>query len=240
VLPTPDIRDTYHACRDLILDTPDVIEEVERYRQDCKPEVVKTVLLAESHSHTPEKEFSQFLKKECLHDDGSRCRLVRFVYCLGASESQVLEYPEAARHRPWQFWRVLYSCKHQIKATSDFISFDGVSSEQRLKNKLELLDDLKASGVWLVDASVVGINGLNRDARIEIMQTCWQGYVGQELRELKSLKKIVVVGDTVYRALSKELKELGVEIGQVPQPQKRVEGGYVPYYQKIFKFCNCN
>ena len=129
------IHETYYECRELILDSPEVVEEVEKYRQDLKPKKVRIVLLAESHVHTTEKEFSKFLKKDYLHNDGTRCKYVRFVYCLGSSESKILEKPEPAVRRRGQFWRILYSCFHRINATSDFALFDGGSDEERLEQK---------------------------------------------------------------------------------------------------------
>jgi len=230
-------EEAYRACRDLLLDSYEVVEEVEKYRQDCRPKTVKVVLLAESHVHTTEKEFSKLLKKEYRHSDGTRCRYVRFVYCLGSSESQVLEQPELAKRRRGQFWRVLYSCMHPINSNSDFLPFDGVSAEERLNEKISLLGELKANGIWLVDASIVGINGLDREARDEIIQKCWETSVGQTLRRLKDLKQIIVIGETVHKALADELKEIGVNVDKVPQPQARTPGGYLPYYRKISDIC---
>lgn len=231
------LHETYYECRELILDSPEVVEEVEKYRQDLKPKKVRIVLLAESHVHTTEKEFSKFLKKDYLHNDGTRCKYVRFVYCLGSSESKILEKPEPAVRRRGQFWRILYSCFHRINATSDFALFDGGSDEERLEQKIKLLGELKSNGIWLVDASIVGINVLNKKTRIVVMKKCWQGYVGQTLKGLKELEKVVVIGETVNQALSEDLKSLGVEVNKVPQPQAHIPGGYLPHYRKIFYTC---
>ena len=100
-----------------------------------------------------------------------------------------------------------------------------------------MLGELKSNGIWLVDASIVGINGLDKKTRIVVMKKCWKGYVGQTLKGLKELEKVIVIGETVAEALSEDLKGLGVEVNKVPQPQAHLTGGYPPYYQKIFDTC---
>lgn len=140
----------YDRCKQLVLDSKAVVEEVDKYRNDWKPPKTTFVLLAESHAHTTERQFAQLLKRQFNHKDGTRSRYVNFVYCIGNSESFALEHRMETRSPTTQYWRILYSCLNPIRRNEDFYKFEEGSSEERASKKAVLLNDLKKAGIWLL------------------------------------------------------------------------------------------
>lgn len=221
----------------MIVDSKGVVEEVEKYRNDCRPEKTTIVLLAESHAHTSQIEFRQLLREDFLHHDGSRCRYVNYVYCIGNSESWALESEHPIIRRTWQYWRILYSCLHLIRRNEDFHEFEGGSSEDRVKRKLALILDLRRKGIWLLDSSIIGINLLENKTRKKIIRRCWESKLQDLFSELMTdgLRCVITIGATVYQILEPELTTMGLEVVREDQPQRR--GSYMSNYRDFFRVC---
>jgi hypothetical protein len=234
-----DLEALYEQCKELILDSKDVVEEVEKYREDNRSKKTSIVLLAESHSHTTQQEFNRLLKTDFRHSDGTRCHYVNYVYCIGNSESDALEHEGATKRKTSQYWRIFYSCLNHVKQNSDFHKFEHMLPEDRVSFKTNLLSDLKKNGIWLVDASIIGINVLDAKARNQIIKICWEARLQSLFRELKDegLTCVIIIGGTVNEALRSHLEEMKLKVIRVDQPQRRLKGGHVRNFQIIYKTC---
>src|SRR5713101_840056 len=87
-------------------------------------------------------------------------KFVRFVYCLANGESSLVP---AVPGNPGtsQFWKILFSCIHQVSQNKDFGPIlRSTPDNVRIANKIALLLSLKQAGIWLMDASVISINHL--------------------------------------------------------------------------------
>lgn len=218
-----------------MLDSKAVVEEVEKYRKDWKPpEKTTVVLLAESHAHTTDAEFDSLLKKDYTHSDGTRCRYVNFVYCIGNSESYALENEETTPHATSQYWRVLYSCLHP-PSEDGFHKFEAGSSKDRVARKIGLLTELKDAGIWLLDSSIVGINVLDREARRDVIRKCWDKRLASVLKGLKKrdLRSVILIGRPVELELRPDVSAMNLDVRAVLQPQAHVKGGYMRFYKRI-------
>jgi hypothetical protein len=157
-------------------------------------------------------------------------RFVRLVYCLGYGENNLLDSPifDPPNSGTPQFWKIFYSCLNYVHANEDFapIQVSRTSFSERIWNKVSLLQRLKESGVWLVDASLAALYIPKRpkpspgliDAAL---RTSWDAYVGQ-IVEYANPSRIVCIGRGVARSLGDRLDRLGVPIVKVPQPNARL------------------
>ena len=90
-----------------------------------------------------------------------------------------------------------------------------------------------------MDASVVGINGLEPTIKAKVLQHCWKNYVGPRLEGLDpSPRHIIVIGAGVERTLRDQIDGLGIEHSMILQPQAHLVGGYSQYYEKCFETCS--
>jgi hypothetical protein len=219
-------------------DTLEVVEAVEGYRKLWKPDKVRVVLLAESHVHTNRNDFEQswsYGSPPALEG-----RFVRFVYCLAYGERRLADLP--SNRGTWQFWKIFYSCLNRVSENSDFAPILRrwtPNLETRMNNKIRLLNHLKREGVWLVDASILAINGLDQSLKNEVIRICWKGYVGPMLDSLNPRpERILVIGSGVARTLNVEINALGFTSKVIPQPQAREKSGYLRHFQTCFDFCH--
>ncbi|MDH5787336.1 MAG: hypothetical protein OEZ40_03455, partial [Candidatus Bathyarchaeota archaeon] len=164
------------------IDSLEVVKQVEEYRQFWRPNKTIVVLLAESHVYTNDDNHKVKLNKFILGSMLSNypLRFVRFVYCLGYGENDLLNRRINRNPGTWQFWKIFSSC---VSEDEDNLGFHKVlktgtrSFVIRLHNKVEVLKKLRKEGVWLLDASVVGLYGSGKkDPRSieKILEVCWK------------------------------------------------------------------
>lgn len=72
--------------------------------------------------------------------------------------------------------------------------------------KVELLEQLRSGGVWLLDASIVGINKLNDGVKRRSIETSWSGYVSPLIKALERRPEHMVV---IGKKVSSSIPELG-------------------------------
>ena len=214
----------------------EVIEQVETYRSFWKPVRVNVVLLAESHVYTSQEDFLEWSYEENPIYHG---RLVRFVYCLGYGENLV---KISSNPGTPQFWKILYSCLHRTPEKDGFapiLKSRTRDRNSRIANKLLLLQELKRTGVWLVDASIIGINGRDSDLKRRIVTESWDLHTGPSIQSLDPRPRtIIVIGYGVARTLQDRLKRLNVPMHKIPQPQGWRKPGYTKFYQECFDICS--
>lgn len=229
----------------------EVVNVVDKYRQFWKPDDVKVVLLAESHIFTEENEFKCKLNRSKLNLEDYPKDYVRFVYCLAYGENDLLEN-EACLNKnsgSWQFWKDLYSCVHKIEANSDFdpvLKHGTPDFKKRIENKVYLLQTLKDRKIWLVDASIIGLYGSNaygtsdyKRLKNDVISFCWQNHTKHVLTEAAP-DFIICIGKGVEELVEKDLKEKPFKdrFDSIPQPQARRNSiSICNAFQKYFKLC---
>ncbi len=218
-----------HIPKNQQIDSLNVVKQVEEYRQFWKPSQVRVILLAESHVYTTDEEFVSECSRFALSNfiQSYPTHYVRFVYCLGYGEPQILNRElDSNRGRTSQFWKIFSSCVAKNDADLGFqkILTGKTQIHQRLRNKVAILQEMRKRGIWLIDASIVGIYGAVKDAKVKdsIITTCWDSYIKKEIGESKP-KHTIVIGKGVEKILKRRLELLKVYSGTnytaLPQPQ---------------------
>jgi hypothetical protein len=227
-----------------LTDSLDVVKQVEKYRQFWKPVRNNIVLLAESHVYTNETDFATECKKSLLEIlfPNYPSRYVRFVYCLGYGENELLDGRLEDNPGTPQYWKIFSSC---VANSLNDLGFHGVTKKetpsllQRLRNKVGVLQEMKKRGVWLLDASIVGIYRAIDDSETKekIIRVCWDEHVKDIILESRP-KHIIVIGKGVEAILRYRLNKARISYTALPQPQgvrgsSEVLSNYYSEYQKI-------
>lgn len=187
-----------------------VVKLVHDYRFYWKPRNVKILLLAESHVFTrnehSEIKYLDSLNKICSlrnHPDG----FVRFVYCLGYGEKSLVD-DEITETNPgtWQFWQLFNeTCSNGYRV----LVKTEPHPKTRIKQKIELLEEMKRRGIWLLDCSILGVydqgNKPNHNAFEEILKLSFENYC-QPIIQKEKPDKIIVIGKTVYDIIYNNFK----------------------------------
>lgn len=216
------------SLRDTLIDSLDVVKKVEEHRQFWKPEKTNVILLAESHVYTDEKDNATRMNKPILHGVAPGCPLsfVRFVYCLGYGENELLNQTRTDRRNTgtYQYWKIFSSC---VAENEDNLGFQNIlktktrSFTRRIRNKVHVLRKMRNAGIWLLDASIVGLYGSGKkdpDTMKAIIRICWKNHLRSLVQE-SSPRHIVVIGIDVEKSLHSELKGAGFPVTVVRQPQ---------------------
>lgn len=213
------------------------------------PDDVSVLLLAESHVFTSQQELEREVVLQELHQfEGCPTGFVRLIYCLGYGENELLDEPivNPRNSGTTQFWKIFQSCTNLVNSLEDFdpIKVSATrNSANRRQNKVELLDQMRNQGVWLIDASIMALYapGARRPpTRLcrELLQISWLNYVAEELQDVDPTR-IVCIGRGVYRALANELAPYEARLHVTPQPQGlRGQNMQIPYHQEFFNWCN--
>jgi hypothetical protein len=204
----------------------DVAVEVERLRLACCPEHVRVVVLAESHVWTSSDE----LRSRVLQPNGIETGFARFVYCLGYGEPQLVEPAVEPNLGTPQFWRLFHDTVHGPAIPDARVMKAGeADSQKRVQNKLDLLEKMRSTGIWLLDASVSalyrkGALAASRDDFLAVLRACWESHVGEVVCRCAPSAVLIVgkgveaaVGDLVRRDLGH-----GVEVAVINQPNARM------------------
>lgn len=215
-----------------MIDSLEVVKQVEEYRQFWKPEKTNVVLLAESHVYTNEKDYEAKCKSSILdrimlpENPNYPVNFVRFVYCLGYGENELLtKRPDRRNKGTPDYWKIFSSC---VAENEEDLGFSRVLKKgtrslfQRLRNKVNILRKMKERGVWLLDASIVGLYGSgikeDPDACNQIIEICWNNYLREMIKDVQP-RHILVIGKGVGKSLRFRLQKLGISLTVVRQPQ---------------------
>jgi len=222
----------------LDLDIFPVVEEVHRLRELWRPKRTRIVLLAESHARTTEEDFANRWHVPGTSYHGN---FVKFVYCLGNGEKSLV--PAVNRNvGTAQFWKILFSCLRPVRDNRDFAPIlHSTPFNERIANNIDLLSRIRERGIWLIDSSIVSTNHV-RDvrARKKILEYSWNHYTGPLVRSLQPAPKHMLVIGKLFpgSALSTEISSLGIDYTVLPQPQARLQSGYVSFYRIYHEKCS--
>ncbi|MCY1722097.1 hypothetical protein OU798_17220 [Prolixibacteraceae bacterium Z1-6] len=201
----------------LIFESYPVVKLVNDYRLYWKPQRVKTILFAESHVFTNEFEIAF---KHNLNLPGYPNSYVRFVYNLAYGQSNTLRESVSNNGGTPQFWKLF----NEI-AGHKFRVVNNQNPKDKLEQKIQLLQFLKDSGVWLLDCSIVGLYQNGQKPSIndmnDILVTSYLNYCKPVLLE-EQPENILVIGKSVYSLFQLELKQLNAHVDWIHQPNARV------------------
>ena len=237
-----DIEKTYEMIKKIVplgnlIDSLEVVKQVEEYRQFWKPKEINVVLLAESHVYTDEQDYrieckSSILDKTLLPENPSYpVNFVKFIYCLGYGENKLLirEIDSNKRGTP-DFWKIFSNCVSEYE--TKVLKMEE-NLERRLRNKVNVLRKMQERGIWLLDASIIGLTKIKSEkTKKEIIKICWDNHLAKFIRESKP-NYIIVIGRLVAKALSSELQKLKIPFKTLPQPR----GQSVEYFDQFRKIC---
>lgn len=197
------------------------VELVELYRQYFRPDHVRVVLLAESHVFTTVAD-RRIAVPSIPELPGYPQQYARFVYCLGYGEPSLTEdLAHPKRDGTPQFWKLLFSCRNRVESAHDFSPILGKTPQaDRLQNKIRLLADLKANGVWLVDTSVVAL--YKQGTKMPNMhQALWESWIGYTRNVVSSAdpEHVICVGKGVAGVVADDLRRhVKSKVTIIPQP----------------------
>ena len=241
------LEETYYEINRILGNNAEPLESVrlvEAYRRYLKPKTVRIVLLAESHVFTSDDD--RRIAVPPIDDlPGYPKQYARFVYCLGNGERDLTNDPHhPQRDGTPQFWKVLYACDNRVENLEDFRPVQrGVSFQQRLRNKIHLLKNLRAKGIWLVDASIVAVYGkgvnVSSRSRTEVLRKSWESYTKQMVTSANP-ERVICVGKGVARVVENDLRALFPGRYEViPQPNARLSSiEHIANFQRYYEFCN--
>lgn len=214
-----------------------VIRRVEEHRWFWRPTTPRVILLAESHVYTSAQELARTIRAIPAVPHNSPAGFVRLVYCLGYGENAILDSCiSSLRHSGTpQFWKVFVSCLNSVNRCDDFAGVQASRTQlsTRIRNKVRLLEALKESGVWLVDASIAALYfpGCAKPAPRTIeqaLQASWDLYTGTVVAAAAP-QAILCIGFGVARLLHSRLNGLGIPWVRYRSPTR----GF--HQQHIFK-----
>jgi hypothetical protein len=153
---------------------------------------------------------------------------VRFVYCLGYGENELLIEHIKSNPGTWQFWKIFYSCINPVTSNASFAPVLKATTKllkDRIGYKLKVLRQMKDQGIWLVDASISALYHPGRQKPAvdykQVLQTSWKEHVRSTIEESRP-EGILCIGCGVARTLKDRLDELQIPWGVVPQPGARL------------------
>lgn len=182
------------------------LDRIDQWRRAWRPDRVRILLVAESHV------------AECPGDLDARVHLpapvpevlpdgyCRLVYCLGYGEDEACRpRPEVRNAGTIPFWdlfgAIVGNVGHQPRSST------GAEFRTRLAWKLDVLRRLRSGGVWLADASVVGIYSPGGERRFtgsnlqQLLRESFTGFVWPEF-SASPPEQVWVIGRGVGEALA--------------------------------------
>ncbi len=220
-----------------------IIKTVNDHREYWRPKNVNVILLAESHVYTTISDHNNTMNYDSFTQlNGCPNNYVRLVYCLGYGERKLVSVDDNPGTP--QFWKIFASCINKdVNLEFEKISVSkNPHSNQRIQNKILLLEELKKRGIWLVDASIVALyNNTIKPSPItmeKIIEISWDQYVSKIIQEVNP-KKIIVIGKGVFNILKYKLNRIGIEYFVQSQPQGiRSKTIMNETFEKYYQLCN--
>jgi hypothetical protein len=236
-----------NTSTDTGIDSLEVAEQVEEYRQFWKPQKTNVVLLAESHVYTDQQDFTMKCEESILHKiiPDYPLRFVRFVYCLAYGENGLLKTVRTDRKNTGtpQYWKIFSSCVAENERNLGFSNVLKTGTPfllSRLQNKVDVLRKMKTQGIWLLDASIVGLygSGKKNPAMAErTIEICWRNYIANIIVE-SNPRHVIVIGKGVGRILGPWLQRVDVLFTVIPQPQARGTSRWqLENYRQYYRVC---
>ena len=208
-------------------ETAAVLAAVAAHRAYWRPAEVRLLVLSESHVLTRESELAVKVPLGVFGHPQAPTSYVRLLYCLGYGERDLCDGRLQGNAGSPQFWKLITAgldetqCASVVERTEpDFIT--------RLTAKLRVLEELKARGVWLLDACPVALYAASqpkpRMAMLaQALELAWAAYTREAVREAAP-RSVMIVGKMVHDGIGARIRALlgpSVPVGWMYQPQAR-------------------
>lgn len=239
------LESTYYDIKNIFehVESFQSVELVEKYRKFWKPKKVKTILLAESHVFTSIEEMKIELDNIQMLEAYPK-QYSKFVYCLAYGEKNLTNnalHPK--RDGTPQFWKIFHSCVNNIESNKCFHPIQSATPfNERIINKIEILNKMKDLGIWLVDTSIVALyhNGKKPKNMPEIIEKSWEGYTKNIILDAKP-RKIIVIGKGVAKTIEKSLNYNNLNFTIISQPNAHLSSEeHLENFKSYYKLCNMN
>jgi hypothetical protein len=204
------------------------------WREAWRPCVrVKVLLVAESHVAETDGDAAIRVRSPSWVKRDLPEKYVRLVYCLGYGESSLCSARPAANGGTWQFWNLLGQLSLGLWARMPRPS---VGPEARLRWNVDVLNGLAKRGIWLQDASPIGLyapgahrlaNGPDYD---RLIRDGYEQFVWPSVRNDRP-EQVWVIGRGVGKALA-SLPGIDPE-HVISQPQDRDQSRYRTGFRKL-------
>jgi hypothetical protein len=195
-------------------------------------------MLAESHVWTSKDEALSRVRQP----DGIETGFVRFVYCVGYGEQSLVVPPVLRNGGTPQYWQLLHDAVRGPQVPLVEISREAKPGE-RIAAKLQLLNELKLAGIWLVDASITALYGLPDKRRLSrrdyknILEACWKAHVGGVLADCGA-SAVLIVGKGVNAAIGNLVSQASHKVAVIKQPNARMtREERCNQRRNVFDFC---
>ena len=178
------------------------LEAITLWRNAWRPKRVRILLVAESHvGEQPGDDGITVLPMRWI-DRALPNRYVRLIYCLGSGESAICSTPPASNPGTPQFWNIF----GQIAFGQSPLRKTATSLRDRLRWKVGVLEELERRGIWLQDASPLGIY-LGHRQRVDprhqarLLHEGYKWFVWPTVAE-EEPEQVWVIGKGVYKAIA--------------------------------------
>lgn len=234
-----NIKDRWNGNHDC-LESYETVKTVQAHRDYWKPKDVRLVLLAESHVYTSdiERNFSKIDLSKVNYETLPKLEniptdFVRFIYCLGCGENELLDNKVENNLGSPQFWKMFQACISGPEKFREILKTGESNFEKRVGNKVQLLTEMKDRGIWLVDASVVALYPKkNRQTNLKMaIETSYEDFIKPLLNEIGN-PKVIVIGKGVGEIVrGKALNTIGI----ITQPN-----AFLSSEEQQINFNNCH
>lgn len=208
-------------------ETAEVMAAVAAHRAYWRPAEVRVLVLSESHVMTREAEIAASVPMAVFGHERAPEAFVRLLYCLGYGERDLVH---GRVHPNWgtpQFWKLLAAAVDPV-VVPQVVERTQPDFMVRLAAKLNVLEALKARGVWLLDACPVALYAASqpkpRMAVLEqAMEIAWAAYTREAIREAAP-RSVMIVGKMVHDGIGGRIRALlgpAVPVQWMYQPQAR-------------------
>lgn len=208
-------------------ETAEVMAAVAAHRAYWRPPEVRVLVLSESHVMTREAELAAQVPLEVFGHAGAPLPFVRMLYCLGYGERDLVH---GRVHPNWgtpQFWKLLAAAVDPV-VVPKVVERTQPDLMLRLAAKLRVLDELRARGVWLLDACPVALYAASQPkprmaVLAQAMELAWAAYTREAIREAAP-RSVMIVGKMVHDGIGGRIRALlgpSVPVQWMYQPQAR-------------------
>jgi hypothetical protein len=205
-------------------ESDEYLSRVQAWRDAWRPPQVKVLLIAESHVRERAGDSRVTVDLAVLGGTATASGFCRLVYCMAYGDDELCRpsAPGTNAGTP-PFWR-MFDRIAAANMDGALLSLAKGQPELRRAVQLRLLGHLRTLGVWLVDASVVGIARPQPDEPIvrrgskydQLLQESWTECVYPTIRDEKP-EHVWVVGSGVNAALAGRIW-FDVPVEFMPQP----------------------
>jgi hypothetical protein len=182
-------------------ESPEYLAGVSAWRNVWRPSRVRAVLLAESHVAEREGDIAVRVRNDITGVPGLPTQYVRLVYCLGYGESGICTGQPATNSGAIQYWDILGQValgENQPRKRDSLL-------RDRLRWKVAVLRALQEQGIWLQDASPLGLylgSGKRVNPRLQdvLVRDGYTQWVWPTVKDDRP-ERVWVIGSGVLRTL---------------------------------------